>query len=77
LASRYRIRAPGPSIIEFGGRSYFIYHDGSILPKDGEPGGGDFRRPVCIDPLYYNEDDILERVIMTRAGIRQPASVSG
>jgi len=35
----------------FVGKSYFIYHNGS-LPLNG----GSFRRSVCIDYLYYNKD---------------------
>ncbi len=33
------------------------------------PGGGRFRRSVSIDPLYYNEDGTLQRVIMTTEGL--------
>jgi hypothetical protein len=58
------------SIIEFGGKSYFIYHNGSVPPRDGEPSGGRFRRAVCIDRLYYNDDGTLKRVIMTTEGVQ-------
>lgn len=58
------------SIVEFEGKPYFIYHNGSIPPKDGEPSGGRFRRSVCIDRLAYNEDGTLKRVVMTSEGIR-------
>ena len=58
------------SIIEFKGQSYFIYHTGAVPPKDGEPSGGRFRRSVAIDPLYYNEDGTLKRVIMTTEGVQ-------
>ncbi|HLU07489.1 MAG TPA: glycoside hydrolase family 43 protein [Woeseiaceae bacterium] len=58
------------SIIEFGGESYFIYHNGSVPPRDGEPSGGRFRRSVCIDRLYYDDSGMLQRVIMTTEGIR-------
>lgn len=57
------------SIIEFKGKSYFIYHTGALPPKDGQPSGGRFRRSVSIDPLYYNEDGSLKRVIMTTEGL--------
>jgi len=52
------------SIIDFKGKSYFIYHNGSI-----EPNGGSFRRSVCVDRLYYNKDGSMKRVIMTTEGI--------
>ncbi|MEO2279737.1 glycoside hydrolase family 43 protein [Pseudoalteromonas pernae] len=58
------------SIIEFKGQSYFIYHTGAVPPKDGKPSGGRFRRSVAIDPLYYNEDGSLKRVIMTTEGVQ-------
>lgn len=53
------------AIIEFKGRDYFIYHNGSV-----EPNGGSFRRSVCIDNLYYNADGTMNRVIMTSEGIQ-------
>jgi hypothetical protein len=58
------------SIIEFKGKSYFIYHTGAVPPLDGKPSGGRFRRSVSVDRLYYNEDGSLKRVIMTSEGIQ-------
>jgi beta-xylosidase len=52
------------SIINFKGRDYFIYHNGSIPTQ-----GGSFRRSVCIDYLYYNPDGTMKRVIMTSEGV--------
>lgn len=53
------------AIIEFKGVDYFIYHTGGI-----QPNGGSFRRSVCIDKLYYNDDGTMKRVIMTSEGIQ-------
>jgi beta-xylosidase len=53
------------AIIEFKEKDYFIYHTGAIPTN-----GGSFRRSVCIDRLYYNEDGSLKRVIMTSEGIK-------
>lgn len=53
------------SIIDFKGKSYFIYHNGSI-PNDG----GSFRRSVCIDELHYNADGTMKRIIMTTEGLK-------
>lgn len=58
------------SIVEFKGKSYFIYHTGAVPPIDGRPSGGRFRRSVAIDQLYYNADNTLKRVIMTTEGIK-------
>ncbi|HSD07427.1 glycoside hydrolase family 43 protein [Flavobacterium sp.] len=54
------------AIIDFKGKSYFIYHNGSIPTE-----GGSFRRSVCIDRLYYNNDGSIKRVIMTSEGITE------
>jgi len=53
------------AIIAFKGNDYFIYHNGSI-----QPNGGSFRRSVCIDKLYYNEDGTMKRIVMTSEGIQ-------
>ncbi|MGL4578353.1 MAG: glycoside hydrolase family 43 protein [Shewanella xiamenensis] len=55
------------AIIEFKGKSYFIYHPGS-----SQDGGGEFRRSVAIDPLHYNADGTLQRIHMTSEGINEP-----
>nr|WP_315200203.1 glycoside hydrolase family 43 protein [uncultured Flavobacterium sp.] len=54
------------AIIDFKGKSYFIYHNGSI-----QPNGGSFRRSVCVDRLFYNKDGTMKRVIMTTEGITE------
>lgn len=56
------------AIIDFKGKSYFIYHNGSI-PTDG----GSFRRSVCIDELHYNKDGTIKRIIMTTEGVAATA----
>lgn len=52
------------AIIDFKGKSYFIYHNGAI-----QPNGGSFRRSVCIDRLFYNSDGTMKRVVMTSEGL--------
>lgn len=54
------------AIIAYKNKDYFIYHTGGI-----QPNGGSFRRSVCIDELFYNEDGTLKRVIMTSEGIQK------
>ena len=51
------------AIIDFKGKSYFIYHNGGASPD-----GGSFRRSVCIDDLHYNADGTIQRIIMTTEG---------
>jgi beta-xylosidase len=52
------------SIIEFKGKSYFIYHNGALIPNNGS-----YHRSVCIDYLYYNKDNTIKRVVMTTEGV--------
>lgn len=51
------------AIIDFKGRSYFIYHNGGSVPD-----GGSFRRSVCVDDLFYNPDGTIKRIVMTTEG---------
>lgn len=51
------------SIIEFKGRSYFVYHNGGLLS------GGSFRRSACIDYLDYNADGTIRRIVPTLEGV--------
>jgi beta-xylosidase len=53
------------AIIDFKGKSYFIYHNGSIPTH-----GGSFRRSICIDRLYYNGDGTMKRIQMTTEGLK-------
>lgn len=53
------------AIIEFKNNWYFLYHTGGIQPH-----GGSFRRSVCIDRLYYNQDGTMKRIVMTSEGIQ-------
>ncbi|MCG9696614.1 glycoside hydrolase family 43 protein [Shewanella sp. Isolate11] len=55
------------SIIEFKGKSYFIYHTGA-----DENNGGEFRRSVAIEPMYYNEDGTIKPIVMTKDGVSTP-----
>ena len=51
------------SIITFKDRDYYIYHNGGLLT------GGSFRRSVCIDYMYYNEDGTIQRILPTMEGV--------
>ncbi len=52
------------AIIEFNNKHYFIYHTGA-----GRPDGGQFRRSVSIDELFYNPDGTIKRIVMTSEGV--------
>ncbi|WP_049567375.1 glycoside hydrolase family 43 protein [Nonomuraea sp. SBT364] len=48
-----------PAIVEFKGQWYMVYHNAAA------PGGGDFRRSVTIDKLYFNADGTMRKVVQT------------
>jgi beta-xylosidase len=54
------------AIIDFKGKSYFIYHNGALAAD-----AGSFHRSVCIDYLYYNKDGAIKRVVMTTEGVEK------
>lgn len=53
---RGRLMEPGgaftihPGIVDYKGRSFLFYHNNAL------PGGGGFKRSVCLDEFTYNED---------------------
>jgi beta-xylosidase len=56
-----------PSVVEYKGQWYFFYHDGSYA-LDGTP-GGDCRRQVCVEYLYFNPDGSIKPITLTAEGI--------
>lgn len=51
-----------PAIIEFNGQWYMVYHSAN------SPGGGNFRRSVTLDKLYWNADGTMQKVVQTTGG---------
>ena len=51
-----------PGVIDFGGNSYFFYHNGAL------PGGGGYKRSVCVEKFTYNADGTWPTIKMTTAG---------
>lgn len=56
-----------PSVNQFKGKWYFIYHDGSYM-QNGQP-GGDCRRSVCAEYLHFNRDGSIRPITLTEEGI--------
>lgn len=54
-----------PGIIDFKGKSYYFYHDGSL------PTGSDYRRSVRIEYLNYNPDGSIQKVTQTKEGVKR------
>ncbi|MBP5374726.1 MAG: family 43 glycosylhydrolase [Bacteroidaceae bacterium] len=56
-----------PSVIEFKGKWYYVYHDGSYS-QNGQP-GGDCRRSVCAEHLYFDKSGTIKFIPLTQEGI--------
>lgn len=53
-----------PGIIDYKGKTYFFYHDGSL------PTGGSYRRAICVDYMYYNDDGSIKKIVQTKEGVK-------
>ena len=56
-----------PSVIQFKGKWYYIYHDGSYN-LNGQP-GGDCRRSVCAEYMHFNSDGTIKFIPLTQEGL--------
>ena len=50
-------------IVQFKGNWYFVYHNAQL------PGGGVYRRSVCVDKLEFNEDGTIKKIVRTETGV--------
>lgn len=57
-----------PAVFDFKGKTYFVYHDGSL------PHGSGFRRVACVEEITFNEDGSLDPIPMTATGLTGTAS---
>jgi hypothetical protein len=55
-----------PGIVDYKGRSYFFYHNAAL------PGGGGFKRSVCVEEFTYGADGTIPTIRATTTG---PAAV--
>lgn len=53
-----------PGIVDYKGKSYFFYHNGSL------PTGGSYRRSICVDLMVYNPDGTIQKIIQTQEGVK-------
>ena len=58
-----------PAVIDFNGKTYFIYHNGSLVWGSG------FRRSVCVSEMTFNEDGTVPYIDETSTGLTGTASV--
>ncbi|UPZ15134.1 glycoside hydrolase family 43 protein [Flavobacterium humidisoli] len=54
-----------PGIIDYKGKSYFFYHNGSLST------GGSYRRSICVDYMHYNKDGTIQKIIQTAEGVNR------
>ncbi len=59
-----------PGIIDFKGNSYLFYHNAAL------PGGGGFKRSVCVEQFSYNADGTIPTINMTKNGAPQVGSLN-
>ena len=53
-----------PGLIDYKGRSYLFYHNGAL------PGGGGFKRSVCVNEFTFHEDGAIPRITNTEDGVK-------
>ncbi|MBD3585906.1 family 43 glycosylhydrolase [Salinimonas sp. HHU 13199] len=51
-----------PAMFDFNGATYLAYHSAEL------PGGGSYRRSVCIDRVYFNPDGSIQTIKRTFTG---------
>ena len=65
----YASDAPGVQTEQMANQWYYIYHDGSYM-QNGEP-GGQCRRSVCAEYLYFDKDGKIKFVPLTQEGLSE------
>ena len=51
-----------PGVVDYKGHSYFFYHNGAL------PGGGDYKRSVCVEEFTYGADGSIPKIRMSTKG---------
>ncbi len=51
-----------PGVVDYKGQSYMFYHNGAL------PGGGSFKRSVCVEEFTYGADGSIPQLTMTSEG---------
>lgn len=56
-----------PGLIDYKGKSYLFYHNGAL------PGGGGYKRSVCIEPFEFTADGKIPVITPTVDGVTESA----
>ena len=51
-----------PGVVDYKGHSYFFYHNAAL------PGGGGYKRSVCVEEFTYGADGTIPTITMSNAG---------
>lgn len=57
-----------PGTIDFKGKSYLFYHNAGL------PGGGGYKRSVCVEEFAFNENGTIPVIAPTKTGVVKSAS---
>jgi hypothetical protein len=57
-----------PAVIAFKGQTYIFYHDSAL------PTGGQTRRSVCVERMFYNPDGTIKQAAKTSTGLAGTAT---
>ena len=57
-----------PGLIDFKGNTYLFYHNGAL------PGGGGFKRSVCVEQIEFNSDGTIPLITPTKEGVTKSVS---
>lgn len=57
-----------PGLIDYKGKSYLFYHNGAL------PGGGGFKRSVCIEPFSFDANGNIPLITPTKEGVKESVS---
>jgi arabinoxylan arabinofuranohydrolase len=57
-----------PGVIDYKGETYLFYHNGAL------PGGGGFKRSVCVEPIEFNADGSISLIEPTQEGVKESVS---
>lgn len=58
-----------PAVVEFKGKWYFFYHNGTLTLGDYSGTGG--RRSVCVEEMHFNEDGTIKYITQSKNGVSQ------
>ena len=64
------------SIVEYEGQWYLFYHTSDLFLNNTSADSPDmkykpFRRSICVDYLYYNDDGSIQKVVPTKTGVKK------